>query len=163
MINLENLKNNCRKLIERYGKERIAICGVVILVIIVTLWIAQWSPTEDPSTELGLSIPVGQLVVPLELANSAALNGLVNRTAVVDLFTPGDKNPFVESLRILKLSNGDGTLFGALVPEKLAGQLQDAFSKSKLRAAIRATQAAPTQFHVHVKNKSTLLEVPIGE
>jgi hypothetical protein len=150
-------------LVIRYGKERVLIFVAVILTIICTLWIAHSTPQEEGPSELGVSIPPGQLVVPIELANASALNSLVMRTAVIDVFKPGEQSPLVEGLRVLKLSSGEGPLFGALVPEKVAGSLQEIFSNAKLRAAIRTSHTGPAQFHIHTKIKSTLLEVPIGD
>ena len=149
-------------------KENIFILGAILLTIILSLWIfsTSSSPGLAQGTEeadIGLVIPSGQLIVPLELANASALNALVSRNAVIDVFKPGESGPMVEGLRIIKLNAGEGPLFGALVPERLAGSLQNIFSNPKLRGAIRATKSGPTEFHTSHSTKSNLIEVPIGD
>jgi len=135
----------------------------VILTVICSLWLAHSNPPDEPLQEIGVSIPSGQLIVPLELANAQALSGLITRNAIIDVFKSGETEPLVESLRVLKLSSGEGPLFGALVPENLAGSLQDVFSSSKLRGAIKTNMSGATQFHLRNKFKPSLLEIPIGD
>jgi hypothetical protein len=154
-----------KKLEERFGRERLLMGSLVILAVVIALWVCEFNstPQNGESQELGVMIPAGQLVVPIELANANALANLVAKMAVVDLFTAGQVKPLVEGLRILKLSGGDGPLFGALVPQKMAGYLQDAFSKPKLRAAIKASSSGPTQFHLKESQKISIVEVDTGE
>lgn len=149
----------------KHGRERTLVGASVVVAIFLALWIAHSEPTETKSEteELGVVIPKGQLIVPLEMANSVALNGLINRNAIIDLFKSGEPLPIVEGLRILKLSAGEGPLFGALVPEKMAGKLQDIFANPKLRGAIRPTLSGPTQFHIHDSQKTSVLEISTGE
>jgi hypothetical protein len=162
---ISKLKIKWTQIETKFGRERAIIGASVLCAIILALWIAHSEPIEGKTEaeELGVVIPKGQLIVPLEMANSAALNGLITRTAVIDLFKAGEPIALVEGLRVLKLSAGEGPLFGALIPEKMAGQLQDIFANPKLRGAIKTNLSGPTQFHLHFSQKTTVVEIPTGE
>ena len=158
--------NRLRELIKNQQKEKFLVPVVVTVAILLAMWVAEKdSPKESDSeiSELSTTIPKGMLVVPLELANGSALSALISRNAIVDIFQAGEHRPLVENLRIIKLNAGDGPLFGALVPEKLAGGLQDAFSHPKLKAAIRTLNSGPTSYHLKDSSRSLLTEIAVGE
>jgi hypothetical protein len=151
--------------LREYPREKIIFASVVVLTILLALWIAEREPVKDgdANAEMSLNIPKGMLVVPLELANGNALSALVSHAAIVDVFQSGEKRALVENLRIIKLNAGEGPLFGALVPEKVAGGLQEIFSHPKLKAAIRTLNSGATLFHLNSPGKPLLSEVPVGE
>jgi hypothetical protein len=166
IFSVPNFKESWQKLEDKWGREKAIVLVSALPVVLLTLWIAHSNPEPNAPNdiqEIGVVIPAGQLVVPLELANAAALNALVNRNGIVDLFKTGEKIPLVENLRIIKLTAGEGPLFGALVPDKMAGQLQDVFANPKLRAAIRTNKAGPTRFHLQESSKSSVLEISTGD
>jgi hypothetical protein len=139
-----------------------------IAAVLLTLWIVadrkpEAAPQEDVVTEIGVVIPKGFLIVPLQLSNEATMDSLVQRHAIVDLFLPGQRIALVENLRIMKLSAGVGPAFGALVPEQIAGRVQDVFSRPNLRAAIRTMNAGPAKFHFKSSSKQLLTEISTGE
>ena len=152
--------------IKSLPRERVMIASLVVLTVILALWIGGRDGPKESTTEfseLSLTIPKGFLVVPLELANSGALASLVARNAVFDVFQPGEKKAIVENLRVLKLSAGEGPLFGALVPDTMAGALQEIFGRPKLRGAVRTLNSGPTSFHLNSSSKPLLTEISVGE
>lgn len=157
-----------RRLLERlkqYPREKWLMPAVVTLSVVTALWVAgrdNGHPGGD-GTELSTSIPKGFLVVPLELMNASSLSSLVSKNAVLDIFDPSTDKAVVENLRVIKLSAGDGPLFGALVPDAMAGRLQEVFSRPKLRGAVRTLNAGPTSFHLNTSSKPLLTEVSVGE
>jgi hypothetical protein len=148
----------------KFDKERSIILGIIIVGVIISLWLASNSQSNpDQPMDFGLVIPKGFLIIPLELANAKALSSLVNQNAIVDVFMQGQNQALVENLRIIKLNAGEGPLFGGLVPENMAGQIQDLFSRPRLTAALRTATAGPTRFHLYQKSKTLLVEVPTGD
>lgn len=132
-------------------KERTLILGALFLTSLTFLWIFE-KPSAPPATasasepsEMGVNIPKGFLVVPLELANARTISLMMNRMGVIDVFAPGERL-LAKNLRILKLNNDENTAFGALVPDKKASQLQSLFANKNLRGALRTLTAEPAQF-----------------
>ena len=156
------MKNDLvKKFLEYYKlhKERTLIAVALLLTSLTFLWIFE-KPAEvkegpgEPS-ELGVSVPKGYLVVPLELANSKYISMMVSRMGVVDVFTPTSRL-LAKNLRILKLSNEEASAFGALVPENRATELQGLFSNKNLKAALRTLTNEPTQFFSHDPTKAKI-------
>lgn len=150
------------------AKENMKFILPFVAAVFLTLWIffdnkPKDAQPQDVVTEIGVVIPKGFLVVPLQLNNATTLDSLVQRNAIVDLFQPGQRVAVVENLRILKLSAGEGPAFGALVPDKMAGAVQDLFSRPNLRAAIRTMNSGPTQFHLSQPSHKLLVEIPTGD
>ena len=148
------------------SKEKWIMAVSLILTVIISLWILQGgnpSYNDAEPTELGVTIPRGFLIVPLELANAASINTMISRNGVIDVFAPKQNRPVVENLRVIKLNAGEGPLFGALVPDKNAGLYQDYFSRPHLRAAVRTLDTGPTKFHGFNGSKDQLTLVEVKE
>lgn len=149
------------------AKEKTLLLGSLLATIILTLWIVQAPKTENADQkedfEMGLTIPKGFLMVPLELANGQALSHLVQKQAVIDLFQKGMKLPLAENLRIIKLNAGEGPVFGALVPDDKARFLQNLFSQPHFHAALKTLNAGPTRFHLSDTHQSSLTVISVED
>ena len=139
------------RLKEHPKRDKILMGLGVIALTVASLWLSQGPGREEDhgpgSDEIGTVIPMGQLVIPLELANAQTLASLVHQHAVIDVYLPKTTKPVIENLKIIKLAHEGGPLFGALVPQKDAGRLQDLFSKPTLRAAVRPDNSGSTVIH----------------
>ncbi len=146
-------------------KEKWLLALALVGTVIMSLWIIQGGQPEasNESNELGLTIPKGFLIVPLELANARAIDGMISHNGIVDVFLSKQNKPMVENLRIVKLESGEGALFGALVPEKNAGLYQEYFSRPHLRAAVRTLNSGPTKFNGLFESQTTLTQIEIRE
>jgi hypothetical protein len=157
-----------RQLFERVRakltKEHGLLAGAIILTVSMSMWINQRTPQNDGGpVELGTVIPKGFLMIPLELANRNSLAGLITHNAVIDVFQPGQTVALAENLRVLKLQQEEGVLFGALVPAEMAGPLQEVFGRPKLKGAMRTMDAGPTKFHIPKSNHSLVTEISVEE
>ena len=151
------------RLKENPSREKWIMGGVFVVLLFLSLWVSQ-SPQADTLSksegdEIGTQIPMGFVVLPLELANTKTLGPMIHRHAVIDVFLPRQNRPVSESLKIIKLENDSGPLFGALVPQKSAGSLQELFSRPTLRGAVRPDQSGKTIVHELGTGSPLLMEI----
>ena len=100
--------------------EKLLFIILISLISLVTIWILQKpekSVDSNENQDLGISIPQGQLIIPIELANGKAISSLITQYGVGDLFIEPQHKILAKNLKILKL-NAEDQSFGALVPEK---------------------------------------------
>lgn len=115
-------------------------CAVVFFLTAVVIAFSRPSPSTITQNEiferesLSTFIPVGQRMVPIEILNSEALDSILGRYGIVDLYLPGQKRSFARGVKIVKSIDGSGA-WAALVSESLADELM----------------AAGTRFHVAVQ------------
>ncbi len=107
-------------------------CAVVFFLAATVLVISSRQTPNAPSTNvsedqnsLSTYIPAGQRMVPIEILNSGALDSILGRYGVVDLYMQGQKRPFARSVRIVKSIDQSGE-WAALVSEELADELMAA-------------------------------------
>lgn len=143
-------------------KEKIFVFLALVLTVLTALFLSSPKKTERDVPELGQIIPKGFLVVPLELANAESLSHMIQQNGIINVYSQGLKNPLVENLKILKLNNGIGPLFGALVPQKMATRLQEELSKEGLRGALCPLSENSLKIHLPIKNKH-VSEITIWE
>jgi hypothetical protein len=138
------------------NKNKILMFSSLILTVLSFLWIFQKEPhtPEKETDELGTVIPVGYLIVPVELQNAKSLSMMVERQGVIDLFLRGQI--LARNLKIIKLSKDENTVFGALVPDKLASQLQFIFASKNLNGALRKHLNQTAEFYLP-KHQSSLI------
>jgi hypothetical protein len=162
------LKKLQLKLRGQYQEDKILTLLALALIVVSCIW-ALCSPGKHANenteglSELGTTIPKGFSIVPIELANAQGLSGLITKNAVVDVFLAKQNIPLLENLRILKLSAGEGPLFGALVPEKTLGQAQELLSHQGLRGVLKPSNSGPTRFHLQSKVTHPFQEISIQE
>lgn len=151
--------------------EEIFTLAGILLAIVVSIWVME-KPKPDASNlnppkeegEIGLVVPAGFVVLPLELQNAQALASLVTGHGLVDLYEPGRRRVFLEALKIFRLEAGEGPLFGALVPSDISEEVARYFAKPVLVGAIRAATKKPTRLHVEkLLARPVLTTVPIEE
>ncbi|MDZ4676103.1 MAG: hypothetical protein SGI74_01230 [Oligoflexia bacterium] len=160
------MREKLQKLInDKFTKEHYILLGTLILTVLMSLWIGQKpvAQAEQETTEVSVLIPKGFLMIPLQLANGDSIASLIHRNAVIDVFKAGQKIALAQNLRVLKLPQEDGALFGALVPSDIAGTLQEIFSSPKLRGAIRTLNSGVTKFSIPKPRSSLLTEIHVDE
>ena len=87
-------------------KDRIQIVAVVSLVSIVALWIYQrpgeTKDTDRDNSEMGVVIPKGFLIVPLDLANVRQISGMISKYGVLDVFNSRSNQLVARNLHVSK-------------------------------------------------------------
>jgi hypothetical protein len=155
------MRERLRKLIEE--KQKLALVAVVAGAVILTLWInSAGSTPQGPPQDWTTSVPQGFLVVPLNLSNGRIIAKAIEQTAVMDIFKSGQQMALAENLRVIRLGD-DPPSFGAMVPEKMSGQLQPVLSGPGLTAAIRTSHSGPSKFHLFHASKTLLREIVTGD
>ena len=100
-------------------------------------------------------IPLGFVLVPIQLANADSLDSMISTTGVVDLFVPDLKKPghskkVAEHIKILRAPLNPNQ-FAVLVPEKNSGQL--VHYEGAYFAVVQNPQTPGTQFETHSIHK----------
>ena len=147
--------------------DKILLIASIALTAVLSLW-AMFTPAQhedhvESASELGTSIPKGYSIVPLELSNSQGLSGMIAKNGIIDVFMSKQNAPLIENLRILKLSAGEGPLFGALIPEKMVGKMQNILERSGLRGVLKPANAATTKINLPNKRQKLIQEITIEE
>jgi hypothetical protein len=151
----------------KYQKDKLLLYSSVALTVIFCIWAFNSTPpTKDltsEATEMGTAIPKGFSIIPLELANAPGLSALITKNGIIDVYRSKSPRPLIENLRVIKLSAGEGPLFGALIPEDLLGRVQDSLTHRGLRGVLKSVGSGMTKLHFAEGKKRGLESINIGE
>ncbi len=168
LIRKMNLKNPIQTSLKSNQRRIIAI---LIFGFFAFIW--EQNKTAAPTTADALRksvdtfIPLGFVLVPIQLANAESLDSMISTTGVVDLFVPDMKKPgrskkVAEHIKILRAPLNPNQ-FAVLVPEKNSGQL--VHYEGAYFAVVQNPQTPGTQFETHSIHKlpSRLTMEDVGE
>jgi hypothetical protein len=130
--------------------------GLPLLIIGLCLGLTalneQWTKANDsslagptkPENLQGIDtfIPSGFVLLPIEIQNLNALDGVIGSFGVVDLYVPGETKPLAHNIKILR-SSKNSDQFSVLVPETQSAQLVKA-SQHPLFAIVQNPKSGAT-------------------
>lgn len=103
----------------------IVFAGLSLLPLFVSFW-AHEEPAKSPPLNVDTHIPRGFVLVPIEIENYEAVDSILGRFAIVDLFKSSDakvlNEPVATNVRLLRAPLNPSH-FAVLVPEKEAPRL----------------------------------------
>ena len=116
---------------EKLKSNQKLFIAILVFGLIAFIWERNKVTTPLAANETRKSvdtfIPLGFVLVPIQLSNAEALDSMISATGVVDLFIPDMKKPghnkkIAEHIKILRAPLNPNQ-FAVLVPEKNSGQL----------------------------------------
>ncbi len=116
---------------EKLKANQKLILVILIFGLVAFLWENNKSDTaakhEESRKSVDTFIPVGFVLVPIQLSNAEALDSMIGSSGVVDLFIPdikklGRNKKIAEHIKILRAPLNPNQ-FAVLVPEAISGQL----------------------------------------
>ncbi len=103
----------------------ILFTAVALLPLFLSLW-PESSPPAEAASALDTHIPKGFVLIPIEVENYEALDSILGRFGVVDLFRSSggkkEKAPVARNVRLLRAPHNPAH-FAALVPETRSAEI----------------------------------------
>ncbi len=155
-----------RRLLNDTPKEYLILGGSIFLTVLCVLFLGMSkSPAPDETPfEIGVKIPKGFTLIPIQLRNASSLSTLISEQGIIDVFEGSQTHAVVENLRILKVHNEVGPVFGALAPDRDAGYLQNKFAQNNLRGTLKPLSTSTTVVAKPArKGGAVILETNVSE
>lgn len=119
------------KLFQKSFRPFLLLIIAAITVTVVSAFVPKTSSVTDGTNSTGESvdtlIPYGFVLVPIQVQNEQALDGLIGAFGLVDLFTPSTEpgrggTRVAHNVKILRAPNNPSQ-FAVLVPEEMAPRI----------------------------------------
>jgi hypothetical protein len=151
------------KNLRRLDQEKLVIVAAVLVAVLLCLWTLKPDPKANHKNSddavVGLSIPEGFTVLPLQVSNGESLKSLIDETAVVDLYKKNERMAFLKNLKVFRLHGSELQVFGALVPDEIVGELAQLFETPTLVAVIKPPTEKTTQLRSVKALARSLLQI----